>query len=176
METKQYIWILLKSKGHVSGLYYEDPGSRKIITKLGISDDGISPKATLLNPQYYCACVIPGIAGPNVGLFLTVATLSDIRKVDLCRIGSRCTGILIHYHTGLKAVLGQWHANGFSKKSCIYDGSRSFTKICFRMVASKRHKMDFGKMVSDISFSEDNSEDVMKDSEYQMFGIGTVMS
>jgi len=71
--------------------------------RLGATGDGTPTTTTPLTPQFRI-CEIPPIAGPNARLFLLVAILSGLEKVDLCRVSNRCIGILIHYINGLVAV------------------------------------------------------------------------
>ncbi len=143
--------------------------------RLGITSDGTRTTTTALTPQYRI-CEIPPIAGPNAGLFLSVAILSGLEKVDLCRVLDCCTGILIHYVGGLIVVLGQWRTAGSSQHSCIYKRDKksdttNITNIHFRMTRSKRHNI-----VTDISFSEDRSGVVIPNSKYQVFRAGMVRS
>jgi hypothetical protein len=95
-----YKWILLGSKGCITGFYYENSPPCSKIMRLGITSDNTHTTTTALTPQYHI-CEIPPIAGPNAGLFLSVAILSGFEKVNLCRVLDRCTGILIHYVNGL---------------------------------------------------------------------------
>lgn len=165
-----YNWVFLGSRGSILALYYENLPSGSVITKLGIIGDGVSPMTTPLTPHYH-VCDFPVIASPNAGLFLSVAVLSGLQKVDLCRIENRCTGILMRYNSGLTLVLGQWHVPSVSQHSCIYDSPTEYTaNICFRLTALKRHKI-----VTSIMFSEDSGESVVSDPECQVFSPGTVM-
>ena len=72
--------------------------------RLGVIGDVTLPTATPLTAQY-SLCEIPPIAGPNAGLFLSIAVLSGLKKVDLCRVSNRCIGIMIYYLNGLVVVL-----------------------------------------------------------------------
>lgn len=166
----EYKWILLKTKGYVTGFYYENLTSGTTVMRLGVTSDGISGTATPRAPQYHaCDIPLPPIAGPNAGLFLSVAVLHDLEKVDLCRTSTRCTGILIHYVDGRSVALGQWRNLDVSQHSCIYNNSTTSTlDLYFKMARSGSHKI-----VTDIRFSEHTSEAV-PDAEYQVFGMGTV--
>lgn len=105
-----YKWILLKSKGCITGFYYEVPISSPIIRKLAVTSDA-APQSDLPFVAEYPMVGLPStpISGPSAGLFLSTAILSNLRRVELCRIGNRCTGLLIHYLNGLSTALGQWH-------------------------------------------------------------------
>jgi hypothetical protein len=86
---------------------------------LGVIGDGTPTTTIPLTPRYHVS-KIPPIAGPDAGLFLSVAVLSGLEKVDLCRVSNRCIGVLIHYVNGLIAVLRQWWTTDVSQHSCIY--------------------------------------------------------
>ncbi len=42
------------------------------------------------------------------GHFLSVASLRDVSRLEVCRVESRCIGIGIYHHDGSVEVLGQW--------------------------------------------------------------------
>lgn len=164
----QYQWILLKNKGCITGFYYENSASHTIIMRLGVADDGAFMTCTPLTPQYP-ARVLPPIAGPNGGVFLTVAFLGGFEKIDLCRVSGRCTGMLVHYPQGPPSVLGQWHSSCVAEHLCIYSsGTKSINNIYFRISSSENCKI-----VTHISFSEDNCE-ATPDSQYHIFNLGMV--
>jgi hypothetical protein len=168
--SNSYKWILLQNKGCVSGLYYENVKSGTTITRLGVIGDSTTVRAAPLPPQYHdCGFPSPPIGRPNAGLFLSVAVLSGLERVDVCYIDKRCTGMLIHYLNGHTTVLGQWHASCVSQCSCIYNCSGpSITKIYFRMLKSGDHQI-----VTDISFSPDTSETTPVH-DYRVFDAGEV--
>jgi hypothetical protein len=117
------------------------------------------------------SCNFPPIAGPNAGLFLSIAVLSNINKVDLCRVSNRCTGLLIHYLDGSTTTLGQWNGCHVSQHSCIYHSNQSsITNLCFGMAKFQNHSI-----VTDIRYSIGKNETEL-DSYNQIFGIGEVMS
>lgn len=70
------------------------------------------------------------------GVFLSVASLCGLDRVDACHVRERCTGLLIRYVDGPPAVLGEWNTTDASQHSCIYKRSdgKSITKVCFRML------------------------------------------
>ena len=143
--------------------------------RIGVVGDGIPPTTTPLTPQY-SLCPIPPIAGPNAGLFLSVAILSDLEKVDLCRVSNRCIGIVIQYTNGLITVLGQWQTAGVAQHSCIYKSddksdTKSVPDIYFRMTRCRRYDI-----VTDVSFSKNYNKAITSDSSYQVFGAGKVKS
>jgi hypothetical protein len=150
----------------VSGFYYEN--SRSIsITSLGIVNDSLPQMVSASTPQYHDSPRWPPIATPT-HLFLSIAVLSGLKTVYLCRVGNRCTGILIHYTTGPAVVLGQWHSTYISEHSCIYNGDGpTITNIYFRMSKSQRFQI-----VTDIGFSLDLDKAV-QDSNFQVFNIQT---
>ncbi|KAH6718638.1 hypothetical protein BKA61DRAFT_431482, partial [Leptodontidium sp. MPI-SDFR-AT-0119] len=71
-------------------------------------------------PQYI-ACNMPPnpSAGADAGLYLSFASLSGLKEVRLCRLGNRCTGIMIHYLHSPPVVLGQWHTSCLSRHKSI---------------------------------------------------------
>ena len=87
-----YKWILLKSKGCITGFYYENSSST--IIGLSVTDDDVSSIAPPLTPQYH-ACIFPPFPSPNGGTFLSVADLRAFKKVDLYHVSNRYIGILI---------------------------------------------------------------------------------
>lgn len=164
-----YKWILLGQEGYVAGFYYENVTSGTTIMRLGVIGDGTPARAAPLLPQYHnCDCPSPPIGTPNAGLFLSVAVLSSLERVDICHVGKRCIGMLIRYLDSRTVVLGQWNACP-SQCSCIYNSSEpGITKIYFRMSKSGDRQI-----VTAISFSPDAFE-MAPDSHYQTFTMGQV--
>lgn len=161
--ANRYKWILLGNRGCITGFYYEMPIARPAIMRLGVIGDGNSELKTYQTPQFP-ACDSPylPLVGPDAGLFLSIAVLSGLKKVELCRVANRCTGVMISYLKALPVVLGQWHTSLPSQQTCIYDsnGPSIVSEIYFRTSKSGDHQV-----VTDISFSVDNS----KDCDYQAF-------
>lgn len=52
--------------------------------------------------------------------FLSKATLLNVKKLELQRIGDRCVGLLINRHTGIQETLGQWDPCN-EETSLLYD-------------------------------------------------------
>jgi hypothetical protein len=164
----QYKWILLKNRGCITGFYYENPSFGTTIIGLGVIDDSASKIAPPLTPQYH-ARVFPPFPGPNGGTFLSVASLSDLEKVDLCCVENRCIGILIHYIKGLSEVLRQWRVQGVARHSCIYNSDmKNITHIYFTITRFGDHKI-----VTNIHLLNDMSE-AKPDSEYHILELGQV--
>ena len=77
--------------------------------RIGVHGDETSSILNPLKPRYlFHGGSIPKIGTPKSGLFLSVASLNGLKKVDLCCVGNRCTGLLIHYVKGPTVPLGQW--------------------------------------------------------------------
>ena len=171
MVTNSYKWILLQQEEFISGFYYKNIDSGTTIMRLGVIGDSTTARATTLLPRYYnCDFPSPSIGSPNAGLFLSVAALSGLDKVDVCRIDKRCTGMLIHYVNSLILVLGQWHASCISHYHCIYDNNGpSITNIYFKLLEVGPHQI-----VTDISFSP-NTVQTTPNSNYQVFSVEEVM-
>ena len=167
MQNK-YKWILQKHKGQITALYYEKPVSSSAISRLAIISDGSSQSSNCLMP-HFAACN-PPIAGPNAGLFFSSASFSEIKRVELCRVNIRCTGLLIHYLNETMSVLGQWHTMRSSYISCIYDimDRTSPEAIYFKMARSGKHQI-----VSEIGFSWVDA-DAAADVDYQNFNLEKV--
>jgi hypothetical protein len=154
-----YEWILLDTRGYIAGLYYETPGI-PIITRLGVTGDGLvlSEMPPNVVPQYL-ECDAPELStgGPGTRLFLSVANCSDLKRVEVCRVGNRCSGMLIHYFTAIPVVLGQWHTH-HSKHDCIFQSSGpgidNPSAFYFKTSTSGDHDI-----ITDISFSPYMSED-----------------
>lgn len=161
----RYRWLLLGQKGCVTGFYYENVKSGMTIGRLGVVGDGITARAAPLPPRYHnCDFPSPLIGSPNTDLFLSLAVLSDLKRVDACYVAKRCTGMLIGYHHSPTVVLGQWHTSRNSRHACIYeDSGATIANVCFMMSKSSR-------VVTAISFSPDMVE--MPGSECHVFGIG----
>jgi len=164
MENK-YKWILLDQPGSITGFYFEWPNS-PVIMRIGVTRDSNlvntgSPNLT------FTACSAPYLprVGPNAGLFMSVAVLSNLREVEVCHVGTRCTGLKLYYHQKPTVVLGQWHTH-FSQHISIFDSNRPNTLgIRFKYLKSGDHQI-----VTDISFEVDKSDDC--NSSY--FGLGEV--
>ncbi|RDL39087.1 uncharacterized protein BP5553_03427 [Venustampulla echinocandica] len=163
----EWKWILLKNKGCVSGIYYENSRWPKSTKNLGITGDG-SPEGPSPQPlQYHASPSYSQIAAPN-HLFLSVATLNHLRRVDLCRVANRYTGMLIQYVSGTTAVLGQWHNPGVSQHSCIHDSDLlGICSVYFRMSISGKNRI-----VTDIGFLM-NSDEAISDSDIHIFNVET---
>jgi len=131
-------WILLENNKFVSGLYYENVNSGRIIMRLGVVGGSPIIRTAPLLPQYdNCDIPSPLIGGPNAGLFLLVAALSNLQRVDVCRVNDCYPVMFIYYFDGYTAILGQWQIASVSCYSCIYNNSRpSITDIYFRVSKS----------------------------------------
>lgn len=170
MTKNYYRWILLQQEGCIAGFYYENVNSGIVIKRIGVTGDGTPARATALPPQYY-NCEFPWFLKgmPNTGLFLSLAVLSGLERVDVCRVYQRRTGMLIHYTDGQTKVLGQWHASCPWQHSCIYNGSGpAISNIYFRM-----SKAGNSQIVTDISFSP-NTVETTPDSDYVVFSVREV--
>ena len=168
--ANRYKWILLKNWGCITGFYYEKPTARPVIMRLGVTADENSESKAHQNPQFH-ACDSPYLpsVGPDAGLFLSIALLSSLKKVELCRVANRCIGVLINHLKAPPVVLGQWQTSLGSQQTCIYDSNRPsiVSIIYFRTSKSGDHQV-----VTDISFSVDKS----KDCDYQAFSTEKVRS
>jgi hypothetical protein len=137
--------------------------------RLGVVGGSPTARAAPLLPQYHNCDAPSPIVGPNAGLFLSVAVLSNFQRVDVCRINNRYTGMLLHYFDGHTAVLGQWQISSVSCCSCIYNNSGpSISDIYFRLSKSGDHQI-----VTNISFLLAISE-AISNCEYRVFNIGEV--
>ena len=167
--SNMYKWILLDKPGIITGFYFEKPIASPLIIRLGVTSDRNLGSKRHLN-LIYCACNAPylPLVGPNAGLFLSVAILSDLRKVELCQVGNRCTGVRIHYFYAPPVVLGQWHTSYLSQHTSIYNGNtdNAYT-IYFKTSKSGHHQV-----VTDVSFSADKSDD----GDYRCFNLAKVRS
>jgi hypothetical protein len=158
---EEYKWIRLKSKGCIVGFYYEDSFHPKII-RIGAISNGSSTECPLLIPQYQI-CNVPSIAGPDAGLFLSVAPLAGIRTISMCKALKRCTGLLISYQSGGDIVLGQWFTSRSAQLTRIYDSNtRTIDSIYFKLEKSGRHQI-----VTGIGFSREDFGDE-EDLEYDV--------
>ena len=156
--------------GSISGIYYENSTLPVRIKSLGVTSDTRSTTIVPLTPQYH-VCDYPSIASPNFGLFLSVAVLSDFKKIDVCHVANRCTGMLIHYFKSPAVVLGQWRIPHESQQSCIYNASvPAITNIHFTMAKYANYKI-----VTNISASPEVREGPLGP-DYKVFSMGQVNS
>ena len=164
-----YKWVLLKKHGTVAGFYYET--STREIMRIGVHGDEMSSIPNPLKPRYLIhGGSTPRIGNPNSGLFLSVASLDGFRKIDLCFVGNRCTGLLVHYVKSPAVALGQWHTSSDSKLCCIYNtNEQSISRICFRM--------NLGRLafVTNVYFLDDAAE-IVSDNEFRVFSFDQVRS
>ncbi|KAH8598585.1 hypothetical protein B0O99DRAFT_615449 [Bisporella sp. PMI_857] len=97
---------------------------------------------------------------------MRLGVTGDSTKVDVCRIGERCTGILMHYVNGRALVLGQWRAFCASSYYCIYSKNRPrITDIFFKLSKTDQHQI-----VTEISFLP-NTIEMTLSSDYQVFNV-----
>jgi hypothetical protein len=161
-------WIFLQSTGYVTGFYYENPRWPTSLTSLGIVSDGLHLKVPPLTPQYYDSPDWPLIATPT-HLYVSIANFVGLKTVHLCRVGNRCTGMLIHYVVGPTVVLGQWHSLYIAEHSCIYSGDGlAITNVCFRTSKSRQYQV-----VTNIEFSKE-SDEAVQDPNLQVFKVQMV--
>ncbi|KAI9641939.1 hypothetical protein NHQ30_009808 [Ciborinia camelliae] len=179
-----YVWVLLQHTGSISGFYYEN--SPEII-RLGIIGDnrkvpnGESPlprnetcePTPPLPRNETCEPTPPHIGFLGRDLFLNDAIIHNLKTVTMCRMGSRCVGILIHYlDQGVSpVVLGQWYGPKVSEHTSIYD----YTKNSSSAIAFKTSKSR--TVVEDIFFSDRDAPELEAksslDIEFQVYNIGT---
>jgi hypothetical protein len=131
----RYIWVLLQHSGLISGIYYESPNSALPIGNLGVTGDQSIVRAAPLIPKYLNYPDSNPIGCPSDGVFLSSAVLHDVRKIDVCRINARCTGMLLRYLNGVCVFLGQWAISLASKRFCIYkiEDEASISSLYFKM-------------------------------------------
>jgi hypothetical protein len=153
----KYKWILLDQPGSITGFYFEWPKSA-VIMRIGVTRESNSVGTGSPNLKF-TACDAPRLArvGPNAGLFMSVADLSNLRKVEICRVGIRCTGLKLYYLQTPTAVLGQWHTttSDFSQHVSIFNSNGpNTTGIRFKFSKSADHQV-----VTDINFGPDTGDD-----------------
>lgn len=163
--SNKYKWILLNRPGSITGFYFEWPNSA-VIMRIGVTRDSnfVASRSPSLE---FTACSAPRLprVGHNAGLFMSVAVLSSLRKVEICRVVIRCTGIKLYYLNTPTAILGQWYTH-FSQQVSISGSNRLNTLgIRFKFMKSSGHQI-----VTDISFGADKSDD----SNSSYFGLGEV--
>ncbi|KAK2795985.1 hypothetical protein FQN51_009530 [Onygenales sp. PD_10] len=162
--------LATQAQGKISGIYY-DASRRNLshITSFGVycchkvMDSGkidVSPQS--LSYRYP-----PSIRGSPLGIFLSRASLSDIRGIETCSIGSRCTGMMITYTNGTQEVLGQWYESLPSRHTIIYatNNEKSFEKVHFKLSYESGYTVlrevtllpvsgNFNGIVKDVSYGD----------------------
>lgn len=154
VQDDKYEWIPFNIRGYVTGFYFETPTTVSSITRLGVTTFSV-PTRSLIHPiPRYIVCNIPlnASAGADAGLYLSFAHLSGLKEVQLCRLGSRCTGIMIHYLHSPPVVLGQWHTSCLSRHNSIDVRNVSTMHV-------ERTKSGGYYIVSNITFSADGNRD-----------------
>ncbi len=63
--------------------------------------------------------------------FLTTGTLSGARKLQIRKLGSRCTGLCIYHNDGLVEALGQWNPSEGGFISTIYHHDYPLVALTF---------------------------------------------
>jgi hypothetical protein len=58
--------------------------------------------------------------------FISIGTFSLVKKLEVRKVESRCTGICIHHCDGTTEILGQWDPSQPSMISEIYNGNKGF--------------------------------------------------
>jgi hypothetical protein len=165
-------WILLK---HYlpSGFYYTKLGQQ--ITGFGICGERPPLAPEYLKPQHFISLAPSSPSSMKfAGLYLSVASLLKLERVDVCRGGprdSRCTGILLHYQSGKSVALGQWYTDDASH-SCIYDNKGpKMSKVCFTM--SNAGRPSDRPFVKNVRFLRESPEE--RANQDRIFDLGQVM-
>ncbi|CZT42360.1 uncharacterized protein RSE6_02229 [Rhynchosporium secalis] len=153
--NNKYKWILLDRPGSITGFYFDWQKS-PVIMRIGVTRE--SNSAVTGNPNLeFTACNAPYLprVGPNAGLFMSVASVSNLRKVEFCRVGTRCTGLKLHYLQAPTAVLGQWQTTAFSQHvSMSHTNGLDTMGIRFKFSKSGDHQV-----ATAISFGADTTDD-----------------
>ena len=125
----QFRWILLHHS-EPSSFYYTRFNEQ--ITGFGICGETAPSRLDASKPQHYVTSTpSPPSRLIFAGLFLSVALLSRHERLEVCRRGYRCTGILIHYVSGKRVALGQWYTKDASHSRILDSGCHGGSKICF---------------------------------------------
>jgi hypothetical protein len=106
--ANRYKWILLRNQGCIIGFYYKKLIACPVIMRFGVIKDEnseLKTHQTLQFPVYNNPYFL--LVGPDTGLFLSIAVLSDLKKVKLCRVVNCCTRVMISYFKALPIVLKQ---------------------------------------------------------------------
>ena len=81
---------------------------------------------------------IPAIDGTiATGLFVSIGTFSYVQRLQIRKVGGRCTGMCIHHSNDTIEVLGQWDPSQYSTISDIYTKDNGIvTSIHFHLSGS----------------------------------------
>ncbi|TGO73619.1 hypothetical protein BELL_0346g00070 [Botrytis elliptica] len=170
-----YRWVMLKHRGCISGFYFENSTE---IRRLGvIGDDNLTEVDEIPLPRYEtCDPVRPLIGFLGRTLFMNDAKIQDFKSITICRVGSRCIGMLIHYlDTNMPpVVLGQWLDSERSKHISIYDTYDWIgpppVKIAFKSSESEPFVQDIKFCGHGLEFLFKQSKDL--DTKVEVYEIG----
>lgn len=59
-------------------------------------------------PRVPIALTRPRIGAEYTGLFFSVASLSQVERLQVRRVGAQCRGLAVHHYDGSVEILGQW--------------------------------------------------------------------
>ncbi|CAD6444462.1 d7664fa2-f657-49d3-b1b0-66d51fc430cc [Sclerotinia trifoliorum] len=158
---------MLKHTGCVNGFYYENA---PVIRRIGITGDNKeTPKTQIRLPRYDTSMPAAIFGNPQ---FVNYAKICAMETVNVCRVGTRCVGILIKYSDPKvpPAILGQWYGSKESDHRCIYDYNKTTsTVIAFKLSESERAVRDVLICNHDAPELEELSSDI----KVQVYKIGT---
>lgn len=126
------------------------------IMSIGITTDtnsGNTPAADI--PSIPITGETPMMDGTIVtGPFVSKATLTHVERLEVRKVGNRCTGLCIYRTDGVPEILGQWDPSQRSLISEIYNTGRGIpTSLSFRFSGSK-----YSFYVDDIAVGVDGGE------------------
>ena len=177
-----YWWIRLENKGHIKGLFYEQPIHNPYFRSIGIIDDPTPLRVPALMPQYHnwpnSRCP-RWIGTPDKDLYISTAYLDPLEEITVCKVGERCTGMMIRFSVSRITVLGQWQQECRSQHVCIFSSpTPKNINLWFQM---KRYyprenstATTISHIVTDIGVSEDGRVEMLSGRDYRAFSPGEV--
>lgn len=137
IQNNHYAWVpLTKSSNDVLGIFYDTLAVRRCnrVTNIGVSQD-IKPHSSVR--------ALPRIPAPprrprinqdcNTGIYYSNGKVDEVKRLRICQIGLRYTGMLIDHCDGSVEVLGQWSCRSSSISEIYNEQDGVLSNITFQL-------------------------------------------
>ncbi|KAI9749022.1 MAG: hypothetical protein M1835_001660, partial [Candelina submexicana] len=151
--------LVSPSSGRVSGLYYDVLKARQgMISSIGFTCHSMKPPKPDIHDHpepLLMKYTYPRYSGFSLSIFRSEARLRNVRIIEMCHFGDRCTGLLIHYMDRTARVLGQWFESSEASHKVLFDSTQHglFRKLQFRMTGR-----DKNGLVQDVILNDDHAD------------------